>query len=150
VKPHSNESLKDYLARYRAEHGTLPPLAGGAGTNIDPHDVMTFPAGEDLSAKQFFMVTINTEGKVVLAKAGEPAFSLLNNPKSGEAATVVVPLQTKAPVGEEVKPGWKLKVNNEGKLVKATEEKHVCAIALELAKNGAICSVASFPAGATG
>jgi hypothetical protein len=121
-----------------------------AGLNVDPHDMCTFPAGEDLSAKQFFMVTINTEGKVVLAKAGEIAFCLLNAPKSEESATLAVPLQVKNVVGEEVKAGWKLKVNAEGKLVKATEEKHVCAVALETGKSGAIVTVASFPAGATG
>jgi hypothetical protein len=78
------------------------------------------------------------------------AFCLLNAPKAEESATLAVPLQTKNVVAEEVKAGWKLKVNAEGKLVKASEEKHVCAIALEGGKSGAIVTVASFPAGCTG
>lgn len=144
--------------RYWAEHGIpvdpatgLAALAGGAGTNLDPHDEFaSLPAGENLVNKQFFLVTITEEGKVVLAKAGQVAFVLLNTPEEGQSAHLAVPLQVKAPVAEEVKAGWKLKVNNEGKLVKATEEKHVCAIALQTAANGALCSIYSIPAGATG
>lgn len=123
-----------------------------AGINLDPHDEATFPAGENLEGKQFFQVTINAEGKVVIAKAGEVSFCLLNEPASGDSATVAVPLQVKGVAGEELKPGWKLKVNAEGKLVKATEEKHVCGICTSPAAvpNGAMAQFSSFPAGGTG
>lgn len=123
-----------------------------SGINLDPHDEATFPAGESLVGKAYYMVTLTTEGKVVLAKAGEVAFVLINEPASGESATIAVPLQVKAVAGEEIKPGWKLKVNAEGKLVKATEEKHVCAIctSANTVKTNALFSVYSCPAGCTG
>lgn len=120
------------------------------GMNLDPHDETTFPAAENLEGKQYFMVTLNTKGEVLLAKAGEIAFVLLNEPASGESATIAAPLQVKAVAGEEVKPGWKLKVNAESKLVKATEEKHVCAIAMSGGKTGALIAIVSIPGGATG
>lgn len=146
------------LKRYWAENGIavdpttgLPPLGGGAGTNIDPHDMFaTLPAGENLEGKQFFLVTITEEGKVVLAKAGQVAFCLLNTPAEGASAHIAVPLQCKAYAAEELKAGWKLKVNNEGKLVKATAAEHVIGIALQTAANGAICTFSSYPVGCSG
>jgi hypothetical protein len=120
------------------------------GINVDPHDMASLPAGEDLSAKQYFLVTINAAGELVLAKAGEIAFCLLNNPKKGESGTIAVPLQVKVPAAEEIKPGWKLKGNATGEVVKATEEKHVIGIALSGGKPGAMISMYSIPAGATG
>jgi hypothetical protein len=122
------------------------------GINLDPHDECTFPQGESLVGKQFRLVTINTKGEVVLAKEGEPAFCLLSEAEGtvGESVTVAVPLQVKAVAGEEIKPGWKLKVNAEGKLVKASEEKHVIGIALSGGKTGALISYTSTPCGCTG
>jgi hypothetical protein len=121
-----------------------------AGINIDPHDMASLPAGEDLSAKQFFLVTINAEGKVVIAKAGEIAFCLLNTPKEGEGASIAVPLQVKGVAAEEIKAGWKLKVNAAGELVKATAEAHVIGVALMTGVKGALITYSSTPSGATG
>lgn len=123
-----------------------------AGINLDPHDEFTLPAGENLEGKQYFLVTITAAGTIKLAKEGEPAFVLLNEPASGDSASVAGPLQVKAVAGEELSPGWKLKVNNEGKLVKATEEKHVVGICTSPAKvpSGAIAQFCSSPAGCTG
>ena len=123
-----------------------------SGINLDPHDECALPAGESLTGKQFRLVTINTKGEVVLATGAEPTFVLLNEPEAqGEAASIATPLQVKAVAGEAIKPGWKLKCNNEGKLVKASEEKHVIGVALqEAAAAGAIIAFSSFPAGCTG
>lgn len=124
-----------------------------AGTNIDPHDVTSvFPAGENLEAKQFFLVEITEEGKVVLAKAKARAFMLLNNPAEGQIADIVLPLQCKAPAHEELKPGWPLAAANGGELVKAAEEKHVIGICTSATpvEKGALAPYASFPAGSTG
>lgn len=123
-----------------------------AGINLDPHDEATLPAGEDLTGKQFFQVTINAEGKLVIAKAGEVAFCLLNEPANGESGSFAVPLQVKGVTGEEIKPGWKLKVNAEGKLVKATAEAHVIGVCTSPAAvpSGAIAQFSSSPAGCTG
>jgi hypothetical protein len=124
-----------------------------AGTNIDPHDVTSaFIAGENLEAKQFFLVEITEEGKVVLAKAKTRAFMLLNNPAEGQAADIVLPLQCKAPAKEELKPGWALAAANGGELVKAAEEKHVIGICTSAVAvpAGALCPFASFPGGITG
>lgn len=124
-----------------------------AGTNIDPHDVCSgFPAGENLTEKQFYLVEITEEGKVVLAKAGRRAFMLGNAPAEGASCDIVVPLQCKAPAHEEIKPGWALAAANGGELVKASEEKHVIGICTSLVPvaKGALCPFASFPAGSTG
>jgi hypothetical protein len=121
------------------------------GMNLDPHDETTFPAGENLVGKQYFLATLNTKGEIVLAKAGEVAFVLLTEAENvGESVTIAAPLQVKAVAGEEIKPGWKLKVNAEGKLVKATEEKHVCAIAMSGGKTNSLIAIVSTPAGCTG
>jgi hypothetical protein len=123
-----------------------------AGINIDPHDMLSLLAGENLSEKQFYLVEITEEGKLVLAKAGHRAFCLLNNPAEGEYGDIALPLQCKAIAKEELKPGWALAAGAGGELVKATEEKHVIGIVtsqVAVAK-GALCPYAAFPAGCTG
>jgi hypothetical protein len=122
-----------------------------AGTNIDPHDLCTAPAGEDLSQKQFYMVEFNGEGEMVLAAAKHRAFSLFNNPKAGESATFVVPCQTKGVLGGTVKPGYPLAVNAEGKLVHATEaEQLIVGIALSEGASGDLCTFSAIVAGGAG
>lgn len=56
---------------------------------------MTWEAGEDLSAKQYHMVELRTDGKVYLCDAVSaaeriPLGILQNNPEEGQAATVRV------------------------------------------------------------
>jgi hypothetical protein len=124
-----------------------------SGINLDPHDEATLPAAESLTGKQGFMVTINEKGEVKLAKAGEVAFPLINEPENaGESASFVAPLQFKGKCGEELKPGWKVKVNNAGELVKATEEKHVVGVVIAegVVASGGLITVSFTPAGCTG
>lgn len=121
-----------------------------SGINVDPHDMASLPAGEDLTKKQFFLVTINTKGELVIAKEKEPSFCLLNNPFTGESGSIACPIQVKTPCAEEIKPGWRLACNAAGELIKATEEKHVIGIALMGGKKGALITYTSFPAGSTG
>jgi hypothetical protein len=140
--------LKDIL---EANGGVLPRLAGGAGTNIDPHDMFaSLPAGENLSEKQFFLVEITEAGEVVLAKAKARAFCLLNTPTKGQSAHIAVPLQCKGPAKEELKAGWALAAGAGGELVKAGEAAHVIGICLATTAKGALAPFASFPVGATG
>jgi hypothetical protein len=49
---------------------------------------LSFPAGADLSTKQYFIVKLNASGQVVLAVAGQGDFILLNKPTSGQVAEV--------------------------------------------------------------
>lgn len=124
-----------------------------SGINLDPHDAATLPAGESLTGKQGFMVVITEAGTVKLAKAGEVGFPLINEPEAtGESASFVAPLQFKGKCGEELKPGWKVKTNNSGELVKATEEKHVCGVVIAegAVASGGFVSVSFCPAGCTG
>jgi hypothetical protein len=122
-----------------------------AGTNIDPHDMFaSLLAGEDLHEKQFFLVEITEEGKVVLAKAKARAFCLLNTPTEGQAAHIAVPLQCKGPAKEELKAGWALAAGAGGELVKATEEKHAIGVCLATTLKGALAPYSSFPGGVTG
>lgn len=53
---------------------------------------ITLPAGADLSAKQYFLVKINTSGQAVLCAAAtdKPIGVLQNSPTSGQEASVLV------------------------------------------------------------
>lgn len=129
----------------------MSEVVGTVGINLDPHDECTFNAAENLEGKRFYLVTINEKGEVALAKAGETAFVLINEPGKGESATIAVPLQVQAICAEAIKPGWKLKVNSEGKLVKGTAEDHIIGIALgETKASGGIVSICSTPYGTSG
>jgi hypothetical protein len=91
-----------------------------ATTKIDSHDLETAPAGADLSEKQFFLVKLNEEGKLVLAGAGDPGYALQDNPKQGVHGTYAVFGRTKAVAGGNIKAGALVSADANGKLVEAT------------------------------
>jgi len=59
---------------------------------MQSRDTRSFVAGEDLSAKQFKFVTLESDGQVDVAdSAGENCIGiLLNAPTAGAAATVAI------------------------------------------------------------
>lgn len=78
----------------------------------------TFEAGENLSAKQFFAVKLNSSGQVVLAGAGERVIGILQNkPESGAAAKVATVRGTtsKLKFGGSVTAGDAIKADSAGK-----------------------------------
>lgn len=84
----------------------------------------TYPAGADLSAKQFYAVKLDSAAAVVLAGAGEAAIGILqNNPTSGQAATVAIAGRSKMVAGAAVASGARVASNASGKGVTATAGK---------------------------
>lgn len=89
--------------------------------NVNHHTV-SVPAAADLTAKQFYAVKVDSNGKAALAGAGEFAIGVLQNkPNSGQAATVAWGGITKAVAGGSITAGATVAVDSNGKLVDATE-----------------------------
>lgn len=80
-------------------------------------------AGADLSAKQYLLVRLASTAKTVLvAAAATAAFIgvLQNDPKSGEAASVVCAGLTKSIAGGAISPGDLVTANSTGQCVATT------------------------------
>jgi hypothetical protein len=74
-------------------------------------------AGEDLSAKQYFAVTLESDNTIDLADAaGEKVFGVLqNNPAAGQVGTVAVAGVTKMIAGGVIAVGGDVAVDADGK-----------------------------------
>jgi hypothetical protein len=61
-------------------------------TAFQPGDRFNAPAGEDLSAKRYYIVKLNSDGEVILATAATDAILgvLDNAPEEGQTADVVL------------------------------------------------------------
>ena len=78
---------------------------------------ITLAAAADLSAKQFYAVKVDSNGKAALAGAGEAAIGILqNNP-----ASIMVSGTTKAVAGGSITAGDVVAANADGKIVSATK-----------------------------
>jgi hypothetical protein len=97
-----------------------------------PVEMLTFTAGADLSANQYYAVKVDSSGNVVLAGAGENAIGIIQNkPTSGQAASVMVLGESKAVYGASVTAGGNLSVNANGKLIPTSGNAAVIGVALE-------------------
>ena len=80
-------------------------------------------AGADLSAKQYFLMRLASTAKTVLV-AGAATAALIgvlqNDPKSGEAASVVCAGLTKSIAGGAISPGDLVTANSTGQCVATT------------------------------
>lgn len=78
---------------------------------------ITLVAGEDLSAKQYYFVKINTSGQAVLCAAvtDKPIGVLQNDPASGEEAVVTVVGGTKVVGGAALDEGTQIGTVASGK-----------------------------------
>lgn len=86
------------------------------------HHTISAPAAADLSAKQFYAVKIDSNGRAAVAAAGEFAVGILQNkPASGQAATVAYGGTSKAVAGGNITAGMTVAANADGKLVNAAE-----------------------------
>lgn len=80
-----------------------------------------YKAGEDLSTKQFYAVKLNNRSQWILATTDEDAQGILiNKPKKGQPAKVVVDGVTKVQAGGSFNPSDSLSVDADGKLVRTT------------------------------
>jgi hypothetical protein len=123
---------------------------------------ITLAAAADLSAKQFFLVTVDSNGKAALSGAGEQSLGVLqNDPTSGKGAAVRVMGVTKVVYGAGVTAGDKVTSDASGKAIKATAASvsagtpeplagsHVIGIALKTGVLNDVGSIALVHAGLT-
>lgn len=94
---------------------------------------LSLEAGADLSAKQFYLVKLDSSGRVVLAGAAERAIGVLQNkPLAGEAAQVRVLGVSKVISGYSFGVGTVLASDSAGKAVASSSAKPI-GISLEAA-----------------
>lgn len=83
---------------------------------------ITLLAAADLSAKQFYGVKVDSNGKAALAGAGDMCIGVLQNkPESGQAATVAYGGRTKMVAGGNVTAGTPAKTDSAGKAATASK-----------------------------
>lgn len=78
---------------------------------------ITLPAGADLSAKQYYLVKVNTSGQAVLCSGAtdKPIGVLQNDPASGEEAAIVVVGGTKIVASASLDEGTLIGTTADGK-----------------------------------
>lgn len=92
-----------------------------ATQQLAAYNTVTLAAGEDLSAKQWRFVKLNTSGEVVLCGAGEQAIGVLcNKPTSGQAAEVQIGGIAKVEADAAVTAGDKLMSSADGQAATKT------------------------------
>jgi len=110
---------------------------------VQNEQIITLTAGEDLSAKQYYLATISTgaDNTASLAGDGNKAYVILNEPSTGQAASLAIGGVTKVVAGAGFTRGDKLASNGSGKAIAAVVggTKHVVGFALESASgDGAV------------
>lgn len=77
---------------------------------------ISFPAGEDLTEKQFKFVELNSDSEITEATAGDLALGVLqNDPDEDEAGGVRVAGVSKVVAGETIAPNNLVEVGTDGK-----------------------------------
>ena len=112
--------------------------------------LISLEAGQDLSSKQFFFVSIASDGQVDPTGNGAAAAGVLQNDPSvaGSAATVCVGGVTKVSVGATVAAGAAGASDAAGECVPAASGDVILGTALEGGTDGAIISILFNPRGA--
>lgn len=90
-------------------------------------------AAADLSAKMYFAVLIDSNGKAALGGAGTGRFILQNTPEAGQAASVRVHGVSFGKAAAAIAKGAQVASDANGKLVTATAGTIVIGIALTAA-----------------
>lgn len=103
---------------------------------------ITLAAAADLSAKQFTVIKLDSNGAAASAGAGEAGIGILqNNPGSGQAATVQIDGISKAKAGGTISAGAALAANASGLLVAATTGNYIVGFAKAAAASGDVFPV---------
>src|ERR1035438_7352271 len=113
-KKETKRAVVDLIPRVQ-EHILLVLIARfGATNNMAVEAILqliTIPAGADLSSNQFCTVFVDTDGTAKLAAEDKNADGILqNNPKQTEACAVAVFGISKAKIGDNVTVGRSLEV----------------------------------------
>jgi hypothetical protein len=106
---------------------------------------ISLTTNSDLSAKQYFAVSVTNAGNATLATAAKNCIGFLQNaPTSGQTATVAVSGKTKAAITDTISIGAQLEIASGGTLVNLASGVAV-ATALEAGATGNIISVLMLP-----
>ncbi len=120
----------------------------------DPGKQISLLAGADLSAKQYYAVKVDANGKVVVAGAGELAIGILQNkPAAGQIATVMVTGISKMVAGGVVASGELVASDAVGKAkaaVKGKTDTSDAGVAADPLIGSAILGIALLGAAADG
>lgn len=112
--------------------------------NTLSRDTRSLPAGEDLSAKQFYFVKLMSDGTVDLADtAGENCHGIVTNkPTAGREATVVVSGKTQVVAGATMATiGTKVQTDANGKAIAAATGDVVMGYTLEAAVDTQVIAI---------
>lgn len=103
---------------------------------------ISLEAAADLSAKQYFLVKVDANGKAALCGDGENAVGVLqNDPDIGEAAAVATAGITKVECGGVITTGGLVACNADGEAVAAASGDYIIGVALETGADGRIISI---------
>ena len=110
---------------------------------MQSRDTRSFVAGEDLSAKQFKFVTLESDGQVDVAdSAGENCIGiLLNAPTAGAAATVAISGKVMVEAGGTIAACAAVQADANGDALTAASGDVVMGYALEAAVDGQIMAI---------
>ena len=110
---------------------------------MQSRDTRSFVAGEDLSAKQFKFVTLESDGQVDVAdSAGENCIGiLLNAPAAGAAATVAISGKVMVESGGTIAAGAAVATDASGDAVTAASTNIIMGYALEAAVDGQVMAI---------
>ncbi len=111
---------------------------------------ISLEAGQDLSAKQFYFVSVAADGQIDPTGAGVIAVGVLQDAPAaaGRAALVAVAGKTKVVCGGTVTRGGPVMSNASGQAVTATSTNLILGTALETGANGRIIEIVFHPRGA--
>lgn len=109
---------------------------------FENYDTQTFIAGSDLSAKQFFFVSLAADGEVDSTGDGAEAIGvLLNDPTAGAAATVAIRGRVIVECGGNVTRGGDVASDANGNAVDAATGDIILGKALETGVDGQIIAI---------
>lgn len=110
-------------------------------------DLVTFEAGADLSAKQYYFVDVSSDGQVDPAGDGLFAIGVLQNTPAaaGRAATVCVGGITKVACGGTITIGNPVASDSAGKAVACATNDVILGEALETGASGNVIAILFHP-----
>lgn len=111
--------------------------------------VETFEAGQDLSTKQYYFVTMASDGQVDPTGAGAAADGVLQNAPAaaGRAASVAISGRVKVVAGGTITAGANVASNASGAVVAASTGNIVLGKALEAGVSGQYVTIDFFRGG---
>lgn len=104
---------------------------------------VTYEAGADLSAKQFFFVSVSSDGQIDPTGDGAVAIGVLQNKPSaaGQAAQVAISGTTKVECGGDVTRGGPVASDGSGNAVNAASGDIILGEALETGADGKLIAI---------